>query len=356
MPLKAGSDRATISFNIKEMIASGHPQAQAVAASLSNARRHPRASGGMVSPEKERAMHVQARRLQAATAATNRGEVASRIPGDRPLERAAGVNPWMPAKGYDDGGDIGGPVPTSASEQPNQQALQQKFSGMPAEQLQQMVIQLGNSPVSRLAKQVLMQKRSMPNVGSGAIPSQSIPAPVSPSLPSASPQPQGYAFGGIPSLHSPWRQPSLSSHPGGIGFVHSTVPGRSDLINASPPANSFVVPADVMSGIGQGNSIAGAHTLQMALGIGPHGVPLPRGGGGRGPPHAPAPFRQSRGGKTDNVPIMIAGGEYVIPPEVVEEIGNGDISKGHKRLEAWVLHERKKNIKEQQRLKGPIKS
>jgi hypothetical protein len=44
MPLKKGSDRATISSNIEEMIASGHPQKQAVAASLSNARRYP--SGG----------------------------------------------------------------------------------------------------------------------------------------------------------------------------------------------------------------------------------------------------------------------------------------------------------------------
>jgi len=37
-PLKAGKSRAVISKNIKEMIASGHPQAQAVAASLRQAR------------------------------------------------------------------------------------------------------------------------------------------------------------------------------------------------------------------------------------------------------------------------------------------------------------------------------
>lgn len=39
MPLKTGSDKATISHNIREMVASGHPQKQAVAAALSNARR-----------------------------------------------------------------------------------------------------------------------------------------------------------------------------------------------------------------------------------------------------------------------------------------------------------------------------
>jgi hypothetical protein len=39
MPLKKGTSRQTISTNIKEMIASGHPQKQAVAASLNQARK-----------------------------------------------------------------------------------------------------------------------------------------------------------------------------------------------------------------------------------------------------------------------------------------------------------------------------
>lgn len=37
MPLTSGPSKATISHNIREMIASGHPQNQAVAASLHNA-------------------------------------------------------------------------------------------------------------------------------------------------------------------------------------------------------------------------------------------------------------------------------------------------------------------------------
>ena len=39
MPLRPGSSRATISQNIREMRASGHPEKQAVAAALSNARK-----------------------------------------------------------------------------------------------------------------------------------------------------------------------------------------------------------------------------------------------------------------------------------------------------------------------------
>jgi hypothetical protein len=46
MPLKHGSSRKTISDNIGEMVKAGHPQKQAVAASLSEARKTSRKGGG----------------------------------------------------------------------------------------------------------------------------------------------------------------------------------------------------------------------------------------------------------------------------------------------------------------------
>lgn len=42
MPLKRGSSQETVSENISEMVRSGHPQQQAIAASLENARRSKR--------------------------------------------------------------------------------------------------------------------------------------------------------------------------------------------------------------------------------------------------------------------------------------------------------------------------
>lgn len=205
MPLARGSSRGIIGRNVAEMIAAGHPQDQAVAAALSNARRHPKAAGGIVGAE-------------------------------------------LPH--YEDGGTV--------------------------------------------------------------------------------------------------------------GFIHSPIPGRTDLIHASPPVGSYVVPADIVSGIGEGNSLAGAAILGRALATAPFGTAMPKGRAGKGIaiPNPPPPYQAKRGGRMERhvgkpTPILAAGGEYVIPPDVVRAWGGGDLKRGHDALDAWVIAKRKAIAKEQMKLPGP---
>lgn len=65
------------------------------------------------------------------------------------------------------------------------------------------------------------------------------------------------------------------------------------------------------------------------------------------------PYSRAAGGKTDGVPIVAAGGEYVIPPEDVVHIGGGNLDHGHKILDAFVKKMRQKTIKTLQGLPGP---
>lgn len=54
MPLKPGDSKSTVSSNIKEMVDSGHPKDQAVAASLDEARKSTRPTSRSSSRSKKR--------------------------------------------------------------------------------------------------------------------------------------------------------------------------------------------------------------------------------------------------------------------------------------------------------------
>jgi 8-oxo-dGTP pyrophosphatase MutT (NUDIX family)/GNAT superfamily N-acetyltransferase len=62
---------------------------------------------------------------------------------------------------------------------------------------------------------------------------------------------------------------------------------------------------------------------------------------------------KASGGSSSGVPIVAAGGEWVISPEQVKRIGNGDIDLGHRVLDEFVKRVRKELIGTLQKLPGP---
>lgn len=148
------------------------------------------------------------------------------------------------------------------------------------------------------------------------------------------------------------------SRPGGVtmekvhvGPIHSNVAGRTDHLPMHVKSGSYVIPADIISAMGEGNSMAGFKVANSIFSKMPYGAPKI---GQEMPYDAPA-VAKAGGGEVDTVPIVAAGGEYVIPPEDVMQIGEGDLDHGHKILDEFVKKYRAKTIKTLQKLPGPKK-
>lgn len=141
------------------------------------------------------------------------------------------------------------------------------------------------------------------------------------------------------------------------GLFHSEVPGRTDKLNVAVPHDSYIVPADVVSGLGQGNTMAGAKVLDHLTSGGVSGGSAPASLNPVSLPGGMTPF--AKGGRAsshhDLVPIIVAGGEYHIHPDSVRHIGGGSMKAGHQILDAFVKQVRSKNVKETSKLPGPKK-
>lgn len=108
---------------------------------------------------------------------------------------------------------------------------------------------------------------------------------------------KGYAGGGIPTSEalSPWyarAEERSMIHPEGL--ITSTGAGRTDVHNINVPSGSYVVPADVVSGLAEGNTLSGASVMDRMMHSNPYGI---QGGGGRhgsGPPRVspPRPYQE----------------------------------------------------------------
>ncbi len=120
-----------------------------------------------------------------------------------------------------------------------------------------------------------------------------------------------------------------------VGPIHSPVAGRTDHLPMHVPSGSYVIPADIVSSLGEGNTMAGFRAVKTMFGKAPAGA-----------------FAQ--GGSTgDPVGIVAAGGEYVLTPDEVMWAGGGDMDVGHKALDEWIKSTRAETIQTLKKLPGP---
>lgn len=123
------------------------------------------------------------------------------------------------------------------------------------------------------------------------------------------------------------------------GPVNGHGPGRTDRYPLQVLSGSYVIPADIVSALGEGNTAAGNEVIRRMFFKG--GALRENGNGAK-----------IGGG---SVPVIVAGGEYIIPPEVVEEIGGGDMNRGHSLLDAFVKKHRQRTVKHLKSLPGPAR-
>lgn len=116
------------------------------------------------------------------------------------------------------------------------------------------------------------------------------------------------------------------------GSIRHHGAGRTDDTNMHVAGESFVVPADVVSALGEGNTEAGFRVLERMF--------------------PPPQIAKAEGGE---VPIVAAGGEFVVHPFHVKRIGGGDLKKGHDRLRDFVTLKRKKTISALKKLPKPAR-
>ena len=150
---------------------------------------------------------------------------------------------------------------------------------------------------------------------------------------------------------------AIANKPVHIGPIHSSVAGRTDHIPLDVPSGSYVIPADIVSGLGEGNTMAGYEKLNQRYA----GMMVP--GAYRKAQERVGQWGKQRkaGGVTDRgmrepVQIMAAGGEYVVPREAILHIGEGNLRKGHIHEDKFVRSERAKLIKTLRKLRGPAQS
>ena len=158
------------------------------------------------------------------------------------------------------------------------------------------------------------------------------------------------------------------------GLLSGMTPGRADNVPLSVASGSYIIPADVVSGLGEGNTLSGASLLDKMMNSGPHGMTLR----GRRASVQSAPYNNQMGNylmrrqaygdlrnegqfakggaPKDLAPVRLSHGEYCVPPEQVAALGGGDMKRGFAILDAFVVKSRKRNVSKLKTMKPPVGS
>lgn len=327
MPLIHGGTPSDISANIREMRNSGYPQRRAVAAALRTADQYgkSRAAGGSAG--------------------------APNVPTYQTAAPAVNSAGFVPVP---QGGNFGLDQNTGALT-PQTQAMLQQFAmrGLP------------NGPTPPPPVAAPPSLFADPNAGI--------------SFSGGAGDPGGkrggrvgrFASGGVPTSAemAPWYTRSearAADHPSGL--IHTSGPGRTDNVPLSVAAGSHVIPADVVAGLGEGNTLAGAHALGTAMRGGPGGIKLPSGPHRNTIPKPPAmshlasggephweghSIKVARGGAAKGVKCIVAGGEWIMSPHEVEATKHQG-KHGHEAVDAWIVERRKLDVKKLRKLRPPV--
>ena len=330
MPLKPGSSQETISSNISEMREAGHPHDQAVAAALSTAREGMK-RGGM----KKTKVH--------------KGPIHSTVAGRTdhlPMHVASGsyVIPADIISAMGEGNSMAGfkvaksifsvhgpydqgeGMPYGGSEMPYGQPTPHKAGG-------------GAADSGQSASRYTGLRDMVNGGGPGASGKTFSGGPLANMSNAIGLKPLGSGGGRSDSGSDGSSGPNIG------GMVGGLMGGPVGYLAGSMLTGRATGPADFINGGGLGASgdtfkggpMSGAMNY---LGITPYSTGMSTGG------HVH---------DGDAVPIVAAGGEYVIPPEDVRHLGNGSLEDGHKILDAFVKKMRKKTIRTLQSLPGPKK-
>jgi len=108
--------------------------------------------------------------------------------------------------------------------------------------------------------------------------------------------------------------------------------GRADKLPLTVPDHSHVIPADVVSALGQGNTARGMQVLAKMF--------------------PPDKGEAIRGRSTK---IMASDGEFIVTPSNVVKKGHGDVNRGHEVLDHFIVHARKLNIHHLKHMPPPAK-